>query len=146
MASKPEDWSAQINANLLGVLNCTHGAMPLMLNRPGAMISTISSVGGRYGYAGWSVYCATKYAVIGFQDSLRKELSEKGIRVSVIEPGAVWTEWGNNVSEEIKSSRREAVDALTSEDVANALLYSFAQPERVLVGELLIRPLKQTEN
>lgn len=146
VASKPEDWSAQINANLLGVLNCTHSAIPLMLNRPGAMISTISSVGGRYGYAGWSVYCATKYAVIGFQDSLRKELSEKGIRVSVIEPGAVWTEWGNNVSEEIKSSRREAVDALTSEDVANALLYSFAQPERVLVGELLIRPLKQTEN
>lgn len=145
-SSKPQDWATQINANLVGVLNCTHAAIPLMAGREGAMISTVSSVGGRYGYAGWSVYCATKYAVIGFQDSLRKELSDKGIRVSVIEPGAVWTEWGDNVSEELKSNRRTAVDALTAEDVANALFYSFAQPHRVLVGEILIRPLKQTEN
>ncbi len=144
--SHPDDWATQINANLMGVLNCSHLAIPLMHNRKGAMISTVSSVGGRYGYPGWSVYCATKYAVIGFQDSLRKELSGKGIRVSVIEPGAVWTEWGDNVSEEVKSERRDAVDALTAEDVANALLYSFAQPDRVLVGEILIRPLKQTEN
>lgn len=144
--SNPQDWATQINANLMGVLNCTQGAIPLMTGREGAMISTVSSVGGRYGYAGWSVYCATKYAVIGFQDALRKELSDKGIRVSVIEPGAVWTEWGDNLSEDLKNDRRNAVDALKAEDVANALLYSFAQPGRVLVGEILIRPLKQTEN
>jgi NADP-dependent 3-hydroxy acid dehydrogenase YdfG len=96
--SKPAEWKLQIDANLSGVLNCTHAAIPLLRGRAGAMISIVSSVGGRYGIAGWSVYNATKFAVIGFHDALRKELGGDGIRVSVIEPGAARTEWGHNVS------------------------------------------------
>ncbi|GBQ11285.1 hypothetical protein AA700_1041 [Acidiphilium acidophilum DSM 700] len=107
------------------------------------MISSVSSVGGRYGIAGWSVYNATEFAVVGFHDALRKELGPDGIRVSVIEPGAVWTEWGHNVSEEAMRERRATVDALTAEDVAQALIYSFAQHPRVLVEEILVRPVKQ---
>jgi NADP-dependent 3-hydroxy acid dehydrogenase YdfG len=139
----PADWKTQIDANLYGVLNCTHAAIPLMRGRAGAMISSVSSVGGRYGIAGWSVYNATKFAVVGFHDALRKELGPDGIRVSVIEPGAVWTEWGHNVTEEAMRERRETVDALYAEDVAQALVYSFAQHPRVLVEEILIRPVKQ---
>lgn len=141
--TKPEDWKTQIDANLYGVLNCTQAAIPLMRGRPGAMISSVSSVGGRYGIAGWSVYNATKFAVVGFHDALRKELGPDGIRVSVIEPGAVWTEWGHNVPEEAMRERRETVDALHAEDVAQALVYAFAQHPRVLVEEILIRPVKQ---
>ena len=141
--SKPEDWKLQVDANLYGVFNCTHAAIPLLKGRAGAMISSVSSVGGRYGIAGWSVYNATKFAVVGFHDALRKELGPEGIRVSVIEPGAVWTEWGHNVPEEAMRERRETVDALTAEDVAQALVYSFAQDPRVLVEEILIRPVKQ---
>ena len=141
--SKPEDWKTQIDANLYGVLNCTQAAIPLMRGRTGAMISSVSSVGGRYGIAGWSVYNATKFAVVGFHDALRKELGPDGIRVSVIEPGAVWTEWGHNVPEEAMRERRESIDALHAEDVAQALVYAFAQPPRVLVEEILIRPVRQ---
>lgn len=141
--SKAEDWKTQVDANLYGVFNCTHAAIPLLKGREGAMISSVSSVGGRYGIAGWSVYNATKFAVVGFHDALRKELGPEGIRVSVIEPGAVWTEWGHNVPEEAMRERRETVDALTAEDVAQALVYSFAQHPRVLVEEILIRPVKQ---
>jgi len=141
--TQPEDWKTQIDANLFGVLNCTHAAIPLMRGREGAMISSVSSVGGRYGIAGWSVYNATKFAVVGFHDALRKELGPDGVRVSLIEPGAVWTEWGHNVPEEAMRERRETVDALHAEDVAQALVYAFAQHPRVLVEEILIRPVKQ---
>jgi NADP-dependent 3-hydroxy acid dehydrogenase YdfG len=141
--SKPEEWRKTIDANLYGVLHCTHEAIPLMKGRPGAMISTVSSVGGRYGIAGWSVYNATKFAVVGFHDAIRKELGPEGIRVALIEPGAVWTEWGNNVPEQQMRKRRETLVALHSEDVAQALVYSFAQPENVLVEEILVRPVRQ---
>lgn len=141
--SKPEDWRTQIDANLYGVLNATHAAIPLLKGRAGAMIASVSSVGGRYGIAGWSIYNATKFAVVGFHDALRKELGPDGVRVSVIEPGAVWTEWGNNVPEEQMRKRREEVEALYPEDIAQALVYAFAQPPHVLVEELLVRPVKQ---
>ncbi len=141
-ASDPADWKRMIDVNLYGVLHCTQAAIPLMRGRAGAMISSVSSVGGRYGTESWSVYSATKFAVVGFHDALRKELGGEGIRVSVIEPGAVWTEFGQNVSDAMRE-RRASLDALTSEDVAQALVYAFAQPPRVLVEEILIRPVRQ---
>ena len=142
-SSMPEDWRRMIDTNIYGVLNCTHAAIPLMKGRPGAMISSVSSTGGRYGVEGWSVYCATKFAVNGLHDALRKELGLEGIRVSVIEPGAVWTEFGHKVPREALQERREILDALTAEDVAQALIYAFAQHPRVLVEEILVRPVKQ---
>jgi NADP-dependent 3-hydroxy acid dehydrogenase YdfG len=141
-ASEPGDWKTMIDANLYGVLHCTQAAIPLMRGRSGAMISSVSSVGGRFGAENWSVYSATKFAVVGFHDALRKELGPEGIRVSVIEPGAVWTEFGENVSEAIRE-RRESLDALHSVDVAQALVYAFAQPANVLVQEILVRPVLQ---
>jgi NADP-dependent 3-hydroxy acid dehydrogenase YdfG len=141
--STREEWKATIDANLYGVLNCTQLAIPLMRGRKGAMISTVSSVGGRYGIAGWSVYNATKFAVVGFHDALRKELGEEGIRVSLIEPGAVHTNWGFNVPAEKMKERRNSIEALTADDIANALVYAFAQPAHVNVQESLIMPTRQ---
>ncbi|OHV10859.1 SDR family oxidoreductase [Kushneria phosphatilytica] len=141
--SDPEEWRKTIDANLYGVLYCTQQAIPLLRGREGAMISTVSSVGGRYGVPGWSVYCATKFAVVGFHDTLRKELGSEGIRVSLIEPGAVYTNWGYNVSEAAMKERRDKVDALHADDIANALVYAFAQPGHVNPQELLIMPTKQ---
>ncbi|KAF3998997.1 SDR family oxidoreductase [Glaciimonas immobilis] len=140
--SQPDDWKKMIDANLYGVLNCTQAAIPHLRGREGAMICSVSSVGGRYGVANWSVYSATKYAVVGFHDALRKELGPEHIRVTVIEPGAVWTEFGDNVSTAL-NERREQLNALTSENIAQALVYAFAQPGNVLVEEILIRPVLQ---
>lgn len=141
-SSDPDDWRQMIDVNLYGLLRCTQAAIPLMRGRAGAMISSVSSVGGRYGVENWSVYSATKYAVVGFHDALRKELGPDRIRVSVIEPGAVWTEFGHNVSEAL-DDRRTKLDALTAEDVAQALIYAFAQPANVLIEEILLRPVLQ---
>ena len=142
--STHEEWQKTIDANLYGVLHCTQAAIPLMRGREGAMISTVSSVGGRYGIAGWSVYNATKFAVVGFHDALRKELGGDGIRVSLIEPGAVYTNWGFNVPADKMRERRDTVEALHADDVARALVYGFAQPGHVNLQELLIMPTKQT--
>ncbi len=140
--SDPDDWKKMIDVNLYGVLNCTQAAIPLLRGRAGAMICSVSSVGGRYGVENWSVYSATKFAVGGFHDALRKELGPERIRVSVIEPGAVWTEFGQNVSEAMKE-RRQQLEALTSENIAQAMIYAFAQPANVLVEEILLRPVLQ---
>jgi NADP-dependent 3-hydroxy acid dehydrogenase YdfG len=141
--STREEWKLTIDANLYGVLNCTQLAIPLMRGRKGAMISTVSSVGGRYGIAGWSVYNATKFAVVGFHDALRKELGDEGIRVSLIEPGSVHTNWGFNVPAEKMKERRNSIDALHAEDIANALVFAFAQPAHVNMQESLIMPTRQ---
>jgi NADP-dependent 3-hydroxy acid dehydrogenase YdfG len=143
MESDPADWRTMIDTNVVGMLACTQAAVPLMKGRPSAMIASISSTGGRYGVEGWSVYCATKWAVVGFHETLRKELGGDGIRVTVIEPGAVWTEFGHNVPEEALRDRRQRLDALTPGDVAQSLVYAFAQHPRVLVQEILVRPVKQ---
>ena len=108
------------------------------------MISTVSSVGGRHGIEGWSVYNATKFAVVGFHDALRKELGPEGIRVSLIEPGAVYTQWGFNVPADAMRERRDKLEALQAADIANALVFAFAQPGNVNCQEMLIMPTRQT--
>lgn len=140
---KTAEWKATIDANLWGVLYCTRAAIPLLRGRPGAMINTVSSVGGRRGIEGWAVYNATKFAVVGLHDALRKELGPEGIRVSLIEPGAVYTDWGYNVPAEQMKARRDSIEALHAEDIAQALLYAFAQPAHVNAQELLILPTRQ---
>lgn len=141
--SDPADWQKTLDANLYGVLNCTHAAIPLMRGRPGAMISTVASVAGRRGKENLAVYVASKYAVVGFHDALRRELGPEGIRVSLIEPGAVYTNWGHNICKDRQQQRRDSLQAMQGEDIANALAYMFAQPDNINVQEMLMMPVRQ---
>lgn len=141
--SKPDEWKKQIDVNLYGVLNCTHNAIPLMRGREAPMIASVASVNGRYGVPGWSIYSATKFAVVGFHDALRKELGEQGIRTSLIEPGAVYTDWGENVSRQEMNDRYERLEALSGADVARYLVFAFGQPAHVNLQEQLIMPTRQ---
>lgn len=142
--SNPTEWRQTIDANLYGVLYCTQAAIPLLRGRPGAMISTVASVGGRFGVEGWAVYSATKFAVVGFHEALRKELGPDGIRLNLIEPGAVYTRWGHNVPAEAMQERRDKVNALHAADIARALVFAFHQPANVDVREILVTPTLQT--
>ncbi|GAB5046005.1 SDR family oxidoreductase [Thermodesulfovibrio sp. TK110] len=138
----PDEWKEVIDLNLTGVIHCTHLAVKMMIPRRSGHIVNISSVAGRVGIPGWSVYCATKWAVIGFSESIRKELIKYNIRVTVIEPGVTATQWGENMPEEwIKS--RGAMKALKAHDIAEAIYYVVTQPEHVSINELLIRPSEQ---
>ena len=85
----PEDWRRTIDINLNGHFNCAHYAVPLLRRAGNAAIINMSSAAGRFGYAFRSPYSASKWAIIGFTQSLAKELGPAGIRVNAILPGIV---------------------------------------------------------
>jgi NAD(P)-dependent dehydrogenase (short-subunit alcohol dehydrogenase family) len=104
-----DDFRAQIDTNFYGVFNVTRAALPVMRQQGGGHIVQISSVGGRLGVPGLGAYQAAKWAVGGFSEVLAKEVAHLGIKVTVIEPGALRTNWAGSsmstppVSEPYKS-------------------------------------------
>ncbi|MEA2430423.1 MAG: hypothetical protein QOF65_1793 [Thermoleophilaceae bacterium] len=143
-----DQWRTMVNVNLLGLLYCTHAALPLMREAGGGHIVNISSVAGRSANAGSAVYNLTKFGVGAFSEALRQEVSPAGIRTTVIEPGFVDTELqGHNehpaVREGIEKMRESLPEVLQADDIASAILYAVSQPQRVDVNEVLIRPTGQ---
>ena len=143
-----EDWRTMVNVNLLGLMYCTHAALPIMLGQESGDIVNISSVAGRFARAGNAVYAATKFGVGAFSEGLRNEITERGVRVTLIEPGFVDTELqGHNtgeVLETLEAMREHLRDPLRAQDIANGILYAVSQPPNVSINEVLIRPTRQT--
>jgi NADP-dependent 3-hydroxy acid dehydrogenase YdfG len=145
-AAETEEWRRMVDVNLLGLLYCTKAALPVMRSQGSGHIVNISSVAGRFARAGSGVYNLTKFGVGAFSEALRQETAGGGIRVTVIEPGAVATELpGHNRPEVLEQleKRFEGVTPLESEDIANAILYAVAQAEHVSINEVLVRPSAQ---
>src|SRR6185437_8406763 len=119
-----EEWRRMIDANVYGVLYCTHAALPLMAEQGSGHIVNVSSVAGRFARAGSGVYNLTKFGVGAFSESLRQEVAPAGLRVTVVEPGAVATELVGHNREEVIAVMRQAfadVEPLRSEDIAEAI-------------------------
>ena len=141
-----EEWRRMIHANVFGVLYCTHAALPLMGEQGSGHIVNVSSVAGRVARQGSGVYNLTKFGVGAFSESLRQEAVPLGVRVTLIEPGAVATELpGHNRPEVLEqmAKRFEGVTPLVAEDIANAILYAICQPPNVSINEVLVRPSGQ---
>jgi NADP-dependent 3-hydroxy acid dehydrogenase YdfG len=141
-----EEWRRMIHANVFGVLYCTHAALPLMAEQGSGHIVNVSSVAGRMARAGSGVYNLTKFGVGAFSESLRQEAVPLGVRVTLVEPGAVATELaGHNRPEVLEqmAKRFQGITPLASEDIANAVLYAISQPPNVSVNEVLVRPSGQ---
>jgi NADP-dependent 3-hydroxy acid dehydrogenase YdfG len=135
-----------IHVNVFGVLYCTHAALPLMHAQGSGHIINVSSVAGRVARSGSAVYNLTKFGVGAFSEALRQEGVGMGVRVTLIEPGAVATELaGHNRPEVLEQIRQRfgGITLLTAEDIANAILYSIGLPEHVSINEMLIRPSGQ---
>ena len=96
-----DDFRSQIDTNFYGVVNLTRAAVPVLRRQRSGHIIQISSVGGRIGTPGMSAYQSAKWAVGGFTEVLNQELGPIGIKVTVIEPGGLRTDWvataGSNV-------------------------------------------------
>jgi NADP-dependent 3-hydroxy acid dehydrogenase YdfG len=142
------EWRRMIDVNLLGVLYCTHAALPLMAEGGAGDIVNVSSVAGRRATLGSAVYNLTKFGVNAFTEALRQEALHAGIRVSVIEPGMVETELLDHntnpmVLEEARKLREQVGEPLHSEDIARAIVFTVAQPGHVAVNEVLVRPARQ---
>src|SRR2546423_11551268 len=124
-----DQWRTMVNVNLLGLLYCTHAALPLMREAGRGHIVNISSVAGRTANAGSAVYNLTKFGVGAFSEALRQEVSPAGIRTTVIEPGFADTELqGHNenplVRDTIEKMRQSLPEGLKADDIASAILYA----------------------
>jgi NADP-dependent 3-hydroxy acid dehydrogenase YdfG len=109
VGADPDEWDRMIALNAQGLLYTTHAALPNLLKaaeadtRRVADIVNISSVAGRSAGKGFGVYNLTKFGVNGFTESLRQELTERHVRVGVVEPGAVASELGSHNSPEVRA-------------------------------------------
>jgi NAD(P)-dependent dehydrogenase (short-subunit alcohol dehydrogenase family) len=91
-----DDFREQLDANLLGVVNVTKAALPVLREQGGGHIIQVSSIGGRLATPGLSAYQAAKWAVGGFSEVLAKEVAPLGIKVTVLEPGGMATDWAGS--------------------------------------------------
>jgi NADP-dependent 3-hydroxy acid dehydrogenase YdfG len=142
------EWRQMVEVNLLGLLYCTHAALPIMGEQGSGHIVNVSSVAGRFANFGSAVYNLTKFGVNAFSEALRQEVAAANVKITVIEPGFVDTELqGHNthpmVVEAIENMRKEIGKPLEAADIANAILYSAAAPDHVAVNEVLVRPSGQ---
>ena len=143
------DWRRMIEVNLLGLLYCTHAALPLIAAAGGGDIVNVSSVAGLRADAGAAVYNMTKFGVHGFSEALRQEALHAGIRVTTVAPGFVETELqGHNtdpvVRRAIERNREEIGEALTPGDIAEAIVHAVTRPAHVCVNEVVVRPTGQS--
>jgi clavulanate-9-aldehyde reducatase len=143
-----EDWRRMISVNLLGLLYCTHAALPLLEESGGGDVVNISSVAGRRADAGAAVYNMTKFGVHAFSEALRQEALHAGIRVTTVAPGFVETELqGHNtdalVRKTLERVREQIGEVLRAEDIAEAILHAVTRPPHVCVNEVLVRPTNQ---
>lgn len=134
-----DNWQYIINTNLLGYMACCNEAVKRMKGNTGGHIVNIGSISADERGKDSSVYVATKAGIQGFNESLRKELNELGIKVSLIEPGLVGSDM---VKEDSDEQRRKiaAMEMLKAEDIAMSVLYCLSQPQRCDVITLQIRP------
>jgi NADP-dependent 3-hydroxy acid dehydrogenase YdfG len=147
-----EEWERMLAVNVAGLLYCAHAALPHLLRaaednpRKVADMVNISSVAGRVARPGNGAYAATKFGVGAFSESLRQELAERHVRVSLVEPGVVETELGSHNRTEIREQMSQTfagIERLQAQDIADAIAYIVTRPRRVAVNELLIRPTNQ---
>jgi NADP-dependent 3-hydroxy acid dehydrogenase YdfG len=147
-----EEWQRMVNLNLLGLLYCTHAALPHLISsaeaepRSVADIVNISSVAGRVARLNSGVYNATKHGVGAFSESLRQEVTARHVRVTLIEPGATATELAFHNRPEILEGMAQTfrgIEIMHAEDIAESIRYAVTQPRRVAVNEILIRPTEQ---
>ncbi len=143
------EWRQMMEVNGLGLLYCTHAALPIMGAAGSGHVVNISSVAGRSASMGVGVYNFTKWGVTGFSEALRQECSHANVRVTIIEPGFTESELaGHNtnpmVVERMEQMREQYGEILKSEDIADSIVWAVTRPNRVNVNEILIRPTGQT--
>jgi len=147
-----DEWQRMVNLNVLGLLYCTHAALPHLLKaaegepRSVADVVNVSSTAGRHARLNSGVYNATKFGVGAFSESLRQEVTTRHVRVTLIEPGATATELAFHNRPEILEEMAKtfgAIEIMQAEDIANSIRYAVTQPRHVAVNEILIRPTEQ---
>lgn len=148
-----EEWERMLAINVRGLLYTTRAALPHLLaaaskgERQVADVVNISSIAGRQAWPNFGVYNLTKFGVNGFTESLRQEITQRHVRVGVLEPGGVDTELGSHNNDRIKSDLLEPFIAqhelLRPDDIAEAITFMVTRPRRASIAELWVMPTDQ---
>jgi NADP-dependent 3-hydroxy acid dehydrogenase YdfG len=153
VGAEAEEWDRMIAINVQGLLYTTRAALPHLLKaaeanpRRVADIVNISSIAGRVAWNGYGVYNLTKFGVNGFTESLRQEVTQRHVRVGVLEPGGVETELGSHNKPEVRKEMidpfYEQTEVLVPDDIADGVAYMVTRPRHTAIGELWIMPTAQ---
>jgi 3-oxoacyl-[acyl-carrier protein] reductase len=144
------DWRTVIDTNLTGTFLTCRAVLPAMKRQGGGQIINISSGAGRNGIKEMAAYCAAKFGVIGFTESLALEVRNQNIRVSVLLPGSVATAFSATAKRELASDRaadyddrqpREIGYSMTAEEVASVIVAMLEQSPQAWMSEVTLRPL-----
>ncbi|GAB3336569.1 3-oxoacyl-[acyl-carrier-protein] reductase [Larkinella ripae] len=133
------DWRYIVETNLVGFLATTKEALNRLHPQKRGHIVLVGSMSADVRESGSSVYVATKAAIQGFAESLRKEVNEAGIKVSLVEPGAVGSDMQETTPGEERQRQQEG-SMLRAEDIAGCVHYILTQPLRCDVVSVQIRP------
>jgi len=136
------EYDEMMDANVRTTFLFTRHAVPVMIRQGSGTILMISSMAGIYGFAGEAVYCATKFAQVGFAQALDKELRPHGIKVGVICPGGVKTEFALGKGRTEQSVAESGM--LEAEDVAGAVLLACTQSPGARIIEVQMRTMKES--
>lgn len=135
------DWDTMIDTNIKGLLTVTRTIVPEMIKRGKGHIINIGSVAGDAAYANGNVYCATKAAVKALTDGLRIDVASTPLRVTLLKPGLVETNFSNtrfHGDTEKADNVYKGIKPLTGDDIADAALYAAQAPAHVQIAEMLI--------
>lgn len=130
------DWDRVLDTNLKSVFLVSRAVAPSMIRRGSGDIINISSLAGKNTFAGGGIYCASKWGLMGLSGCMAEDLREHGIRVSVICPGSVATEFSSR-------GRKDGSKVLQPEDVAHAVETIVTQGPRSFVSEMHVRPVRK---
>lgn len=135
------EYDEMMNANVRSTFLFTRHTVPLMIKQGSGTVLMISSMAGIYGFAGEAVYCATKFAQVGFAQALDKELRPHGIKVGVICPGGVKTEFALGKGRTEQSVAKSGM--LEPEDVASAIVLACTQSSNSRIIEVQMRTMDE---
>jgi len=142
-----EDWETMLDTNVKGLLYVTRAILPGMIQRGSGHVINIGSIAGHQVYPGGNVYCASKFAVRALTEGMQIDVVDTPVRVSAVSPGMVETEfslvrfkWDD---EEKAANVYKGIDALTPDDVAEAVVFCATRPAHVNINDLIIMPTNQ---
>jgi NAD(P)-dependent dehydrogenase (short-subunit alcohol dehydrogenase family) len=133
-----EDFETLIETNLRGIFFTCRYVLPSMIERKRGHIINVASIAGKLGSANRAVYCASKFGVVGFTESLAEEVRQYGVRASVICPGSTDTRFSPS---ETSGKARERM--LRPEDVAHAVRMIVTQEPNSFISEIIMRPTQK---
>ena len=136
-----EEYDEMIDTSMRSTFLFTRYVVPQMLSHRSGTILMVSSMAGMYGFAGEAVYCATKFAQAGFAQSLDRELRPHGIKVGVICPGGVKTEFA--IGRGHTEAGVAASTMLEPSDVAGAVVLPCTQSPGSRIIEIQMRTMSE---